>query len=195
MKFTYAEGATPLDQNTVNGLIPQLTTQDQLNEFEQLNIATAWEWAIKSRKLKKNLVSIEGIKLLHLKMFNLTWTWAGLFRNVDLNIGVAWPLVNEQVKKLCDDTNFWEENKIFPLHEIAVRFHHKLVLIHPFPNGNGRCSRLAADLFLIFRGEKPLSWGLSSNLVGASSDRLEYIESLRTADKGDYRQLLKFALG
>lgn len=192
MKFTYPEGATPLDSNTVKGLIPRLTTQDQLNEFEQLNIASGWEWAIRSRKLKRDLLSIDGIKMLHKKMFNETWIWAGEFRKIDLNIGVHWPLIYEQVKKLCDDAHYWEVNGIFSLEEIAVRFHHKLVLIHPFPDGNGRCSRLVADLFLKYRRQPMLTWGPSSALIRESCDRSEYLASLRAADRGDYCRLLEF---
>jgi Fic family protein len=102
-------------------------------------------------------------------------------------------LITEQVKVLCDDVAYWEQNSVFDLTEIAVRFHHRLVQIHPFPNGNGRVSRLAADLFLGYRGLAHLPWGKSVNLATESADRREYIDSLREADGGDYARLIRFA--
>ena len=193
MEFIYPEGATPLDHDAKVGLIPQLTTQKQLNAFEQANISSAIEWATKSRKLRKNLTTIEGLKLLHQKMFSMTWRWAGNFRRSQLNIGIAWQHIPERLHALCADVAYWEQNAIFDMIEIAVRFHHKLVYIHPFPNGNGRFSRLAADLFLEYRQYPRLTWGKSLSLIDDSPDRRAYIESLRAADKGVYQQLLHFA--
>ena len=193
MEITYAEGATPLDRDSANGLIPRLTLQSELNEFEQTNIQFALEWAGKSRKLKFNLVSIEGIKLLHKKMFDLTWKWAGKFRQHETNFGVSWHNIPEELKKLCDDMQYWEQHGTFHKIEIAVRFHHRLVSIHPFPNGNGRVSRLAADLYLEYRGQTVLTWGVTDTLIDDSSDRREYLAALREADKGKYERLVRFA--
>jgi Fic-DOC domain mobile mystery protein B len=195
MEFIYPAGATPLDHDAKMGLIPPLTTQRQLNAFEQANISSAIEWALKSRKLKETLVTIDGIKTLHGRMFNQTWKWAGKFRQRELNMGVEWAMIAEQVKLLCDDVSYWEQNSVFNLNEIAVRFHHRLVQIHPFPNGNGRVSRLAADLFIGYRDQAPLPWGRSVNLATESADRREYIDSLREADGGIYTRLIRFAAG
>lgn len=193
MKFIYPAGATPLDQDARNGLIPPLTTQQQLNAFEQSNISSAIEWALRSRKLKATLVTIEGIKLLHKKMFDQTWRWAGTFRKTQLNMGIDWSLIPEQIKVLCDDVTHWDKNTTFNLTEIAVRFHHRLVKIHPFPNGNGRVSRLAADLFLKYRKKEILPWGKSINLIDDTPNRREYIAALQEADNGNYGRLIRFA--
>ena len=194
MKFTDAPGATPIDLDGVKDLIPPLTTQEQLNAFEQTNIAAAMDWARKIRKLKAELLSVGGISLLHKKMFSETWRWAGAFRRKDLNIGVPWAQVQEQLKMLCDDAAYWDQNHTYPPPELAVRFHHRLVQIHPFANGNGRLSRLAADLFLHYRNESPLTWGGSINLVDATQDRGEYITALGEADKGEFSRLMRFAM-
>lgn len=193
MKFRYPEGATPLDPDAAHGLLPHLSTQNELNEFEQANIQAALEWAARSRKLKRELISVEGIKLLHLKMFDQTWKWAGEFRRYDTNLGVPWHQIPERLKSLCDDFAYWDLNKTYELIEAAVRFHHRLVSIHPFPNGNGRLSRLAADLFLGYRRHSELSWGAADTLNVNSSDRQEYLAALREADKGKFERLLKFA--
>jgi Fic-DOC domain mobile mystery protein B len=193
MKIRYAEGATPLDPDAARGLIPRLTMQSELNEFEQTNIQFALEWASKSRKLKRELVSIEGIKLLHRKMFDLTWKWAGKFRQHETNLGVSWQQIPEMLKNLCDDISYWEEHKTSQPIETAVRFHHRLVSIHPFPNGNGRVSRLAADLYLEYRKQPTLLWGADTTLVDDSVDRKEYLASLREADRGKYDRLIDFA--
>ncbi len=193
MEIKYPEGATPLDPDSARGLIPRLTMQSELNEFEQTNIQLAVDWASKSRKLKQDLVTIEGIKLLHRKMFDLTWKWAGKFRQHETNLGVSWQQIPEQLKNLCDDISYWNKHKTYQPVEAAVRFHHRLVSIHPFPNGNGRLSRLAADLLLEFGKEPSLKWGISSSLVNDSDARKEYLAALREADKGKYDRLIRFA--
>jgi Fic-DOC domain mobile mystery protein B len=193
MKFTQIQGATPIDMNSAQDLIPPLTSQEQLNEFEQANITIAMEWALKSRKLKSTLLSPDGLASLHRKMFDQTWRWAGKFRRHDLNIGAHWPQVLEQLRTLCDDVIFWSTNQTFSPLEIAVRLHHRLVSIHPFINGNGRHSRLVADLYLIHRTHSPLSWGGIIDLITETPDRAEYIAALRAADLGDYERLIRFA--
>lgn len=194
MEIKYPEGSTPLDPDAALGLIPRLRTQSELNEFEQSNIQSALEWASKSRKLKQELVSIEGIKLLHKKMFDLTWKWAGKFRTHDTNLGVDWHRVPEELKKLCDDARYWEEHKTYQPIELAVRLHHRLVSVHPFPNGNGRVSRMVADLYLEYRKQPAFSWGSSAALVENSNNRKEYLAALREADKGKYERLIRFAV-
>lgn len=193
MEIKYPEGATPLDPDSARGLIPRLTMQSELNEFEQTNIQLAVEWATKSRKLRRELVSIEGVKLLHRKMFDLTWKWAGKLRQHETNLGVPWHNIPEELRKLCDDVQYWDEHAVYQPIEAAVRFHHRLVSIHPFPNGNGRLSRLSADYYLIYRKHQSLSWGVTENLADSSVDRKEYLAALREADKGKYERLISFA--
>ena len=161
MKFAYAPGATPLDPEDLKGLIPQhVTTQGQLNEWEATNILAAENWAY-ARK-HRDLVSVSFARLLHKKMFDKTWTWAGTFRTRQTNIGVEWHQISTQLKILCDDFEYHVANHTYPVDEIAVRFHHRLVFINPFPNGNGRHARLMANLIAISLGQKRFTWGLSS---------------------------------
>jgi Fic-DOC domain mobile mystery protein B len=133
------------------------------------------------------------MKQLHKKMFGNVWRWAGKFRQSDKNIGVPWFKISIDVKTLCDDVHYWIANKIFAEDEIAARFHHRLVAIHLFPNGNGRHARLIADILLEDILKKPpFTWG-TVNLAKSGDDRKNYIESLIAADRGDYEPLLKFA--
>ena len=185
------EGATPLSPEMLDGLIPGLTTQQELNEFEQLNIATAMRWAKKSRKLKE-LANLEALRLLHRKMLGEVWSWAGQFRVKDTNIGVAWYQIPEQLLKLCANVTYWQENNSWSPDEIAVRFHHKLVQIHPFPNGNGRHARLVADLMAQQQGRAPFSWG--RHAIGVSGEtRDRYLKALRLADRHQIEHLLEFS--
>lgn len=195
MKFHYPKGATPLDPDSARGLIPNLQVQAELNAFEQTNIQTAFVWALKSKDLKTNLISVSGIKLLHKKMFDQTWEWAGSFRKHDTNIGAPWQHISELLKAMCDDVQYWIDNKLYDHDEIAVRFHHRLVLIHPFPNGNGRLSRLVADLLLEFNSLPMLNWGSKETLVDDGADRKEYLIALREADGGRLKRLIDFAKG
>ena len=191
MRFEYAEGATPLSPETMDGLIPNLTTQGELNEFEARNIALAQRWALRARGDNRDMLLATTLKTLHAKMFDQTWRWAGQFRRVETNIGVAWIHIPQRVEQLCGNTQYQVEHAVWPWDELAVRFHHELVSIHPFPNGNGRHARLATDLLRIRNGQSRFTWG-STSLIENSLVRQEYIAALREADRGDYERLLQF---
>lgn len=193
MKIKTPLGATPLDKESLQGLIPGLTTQRELNEFEAANITKAALWATKSRKLKTALLTASGLCLLHRKMFDDTWGWAGKFRIRETNIGVAPADIQNQVGILLGDVKYWIDQKTYSLDEIAIRFHYKLVWIHPFANGNGRFSRLVADLVLQHNGGHKFTWG-SLSLITDSPKRRQYIDALKMADRnGNISELLKFA--
>jgi len=132
------------------------------------------------------------LQLLHKKMFDSTWKWAGGFRHQDTNIGVTWSIVPMQLKLLCDNVQYQVSNQTFGWDELAVRFHHRLVSVHPFPNGNGRHARLAADLLLRFNKQPALHWG-KGNITDPGAVRAAYIDALKQADKGAYEPLIKFA--
>jgi Fic-DOC domain mobile mystery protein B len=190
MKFNYPHGSTPLEHEELIHLIPDhITTQEELNAWEEKNILRAQEWAFK----QKDILSVTFIKKLHEHMFNETWKWAGQYRKTEKNIGVPWMQIPAKVKALCDDVQYQIDNHAFSDDEIAIRFHHRLVSIHSFPNGNGRHARLMADLLIVRQGGKRFSWGMHQDLTKATSVRKEYIEALQRADHGDYSKLLLFA--
>lgn len=190
MKIKYPQGSTPLEPEELAELIPShITTQEQLNAWEQANIIAAEQWAIK----KDVIVTLDFIQKLHLHMFNETWRWAGKFRLTGKNIGIDWHMIREELQKLCADVQYQLEHATFPDDEIAVRMHHRLVWVHPFPNGNGRHARLMADLLIMQRGVSRFSWGAAQNLYKSTPIRKQYIEALRLADRGDYSDLIIFA--
>ncbi len=191
MIFEYPEGATPLEPDAAADLIPGLTTQGELNEFEAMNILLAEQWALRARGDNRNVLLMTTLRKLHKRMFELTWKWAGEFRRVETNIGVSWLQISMQLEQLCQNTRYQVEHEVFPWDELAARFHHELVSIHPFPNGNGRHARLAADLLLLRSGQQRFTWG-SRSLVEASETRREYIMALREADGGDVQRLVRF---
>lgn len=191
MTFEYPDGATPLDPDEIKGLrLRHITTRAELDRWEQENIQDALSWL--ERRRKANILSEEFICQLHEKMFGKVWKWAGEFRRTEKNIGVPWVKVAIELRMLLDDVEYWIENKTFPADEIAYRFHHKLVLIHLFPNGNGRHARMMADLLLEEMLETDsFTWG-SQNLTSASETRKRYIDALRKADNQDYEHLAAF---
>lgn len=190
MKFDFPPGATPLDPDEAHDLLPHhITTQQQLNAWEAHNIFEGQKWALK----QELIISYDFILKLHKKMFDKTWAWAGQLRHTDKNIGVDWALVPMELKKLCDDVQAQIEYESYLPDEIAIRMHHRLVWIHPFPNGNGRLARLMADLLIKKLGGKPFSWGMHSDLHCANTMRTKYISALRAADAGDYAPLCVFA--
>jgi Fic-DOC domain mobile mystery protein B len=191
MIFEAPDGATPLDDDELADLLPtHITTHDQLNEWEQENILRAEDWLLRRRDT--HLVSEEFFRTLHHKMFEDTWRWAGAYRRTDKNIGVHWPRIAAELRTVCNDAGYWLENRSFDLDEIAARLHHRVVSVHPFPNGNGRHSRLLADALLIENGRPRFSWG-SANLAGPGQARDAYIRALKDADALDYARLVRFA--
>lgn len=188
--FQYPAGATPLDPDEAEGLIPgHIITQSQLNEWEQQNILTAREWAFRRRRA--NLLSEKFVRDLHGRMFNETWLWAGRFRQSGKNLGVDWRLIPERIHLLCDDVQYQLQHDSFPPDELAARFHHRLVSIHPFANGNGRHARLMCDLLVDRLDQAPFTWG-AGDLMAAGHTRDRYLAALRAADAGNYELLLQF---
>lgn len=188
--FEYPPGALPLDGDERASLIPDhITTQGELNEWEQLNIAHGEAWANRQRQ---EILTEAFVRQLHRRMFGDTWKWAGEFRRSDKNVGVDWLKIAVELRNLLDDTRFQIERASYPPDEIAIRFHHRLVAIHPFPNGNGRHARLMADLLVQRLGRPRFTWG-SDNLVDASDTRQQYITALCTADRHDMASLIAFA--
>lgn len=194
LDLSYSAGQTPLNEEEVDGLkITHISTQNELNEFEQLNIETALEWLIRSKPKSERVLTQKSIKQVHKKMFDQVWKWAGEFRKTDKNIGVPWHQIGFELKYLLDDTQYWIRNETYPPEEIALRFKHRLVAIHCFPNGNGRHSRLIADTIMstIFKLE-PFVWGGHQSL-DKKQIRQHYIKALQLADQGEMKALLSFA--
>lgn len=185
----YLPGATPLDADELASLIPKhITTQSELNEWEQLNIEQGEAWA---RRQRKDILNEVFVRQLHQKMFGETWIWAGSFRKSNKNIGVEWQQISVKLRDLLSDTRYQIDHAIYPPDEIAARFHHRLVLIHPFPNGNGRHARMMADLLIQKLGQARFTWG-SKSLTALTETRTRYIAALRAADGGDIQALLAF---
>lgn len=183
------DASTPLTPDEKSGLIPSyITLRRELNEAEQLSITAAEEWAF-SRK--PDVLDETFIRRLHKRMFKDVWRWAGEFRTTPRNIGVeAWNITS-MLCNLIEDARYWVLHEVYPPDEIAARFHHRLVLIHPFPNGNGRHARLAADLLMVKLGQERFTWGRIS-LVNAGETRQKYVAALRAADAHDLKPLLNF---
>lgn len=194
LDFKYIEGQTPLSEEEKEGLlIKSITTRRELDELEQLNIEKAVEWTLKNKFSKENIISEEFIKSVHMKMLGDVWEWAGEFRKSEKNIGVTWIRISVELRILLDDAKYWIENDTYPPDEIAIRFKHRLVNIHCFPNGNGRHSRLMADIIIesVF-GMDVFTWN-NSNLEKPGNARKEYIDSIKQANSGSIEQLIEFA--
>lgn len=188
--FEEPDDATPLTPEEQRELIPaHIADRRDLNKAEQENIVRAQDWALGTRR---ELLTERFILELHKRMLGEVWRWAGKFRRTERNLGIPFYEIPIALRLLIGDTKAWIQFASYPPDEIAVRFHHRLVQIHPFPNGNGRHSRLMADLFIMKIGEERFSWG-RANLQDAGAMRRRYIAALQAADKHDYRPLLDFA--
>lgn len=194
LKLEYINGQTPIDEDEKEGLlIPTITTRGELDEFEQLNIEKAVQWSIKNKFKIGDIFTEDFIKTLHRKMFSDVWLWAGELRKTDKNIGVDKYRIGIELKNLIDDSKYWLEHETYLPDEIAIRFSHRIVQIHLFPNGNGRHSRLIGDIIANHVFDRPVfSWG-SRDLLRKGEARSLYLDALRDADQGNYMQLIKLS--
>ncbi len=194
LDLDYTDGQTPIDEDEKEGLlIPTITTRGELDEFEQLGVEKAIEWTRKRKFGFQQILTEEFVRELHKKMFDDIWKWAGQFRTSNKNLGVDKNQIRTEIKKLLDDCRYWIDHKVFDEDKIAVRFSHRIVTIHPFSNGNGRHSRLIADILVSHGfGQLPFSWG-SINLTAPGAARSAYLKALREADENEYQSLIKFA--
>jgi Fic-DOC domain mobile mystery protein B len=190
LNLDYPPGATPLDPDEAAELIPaHISNHGQLNEWEMVNVIEGEHWAFGCRH--PDLLDSAFICRLHKRLFGNTWRWAGKFRTTEKNIGVDPLRIQPDLRNLCEDVKTQLEFESYPLDEIAARFSHRLVSIHPFANGNGRLSRTAADLLLVQHGRSRFDWG-AGNLVADGDVRQRYMAALRAADARDFEPLLAF---
>lgn len=188
--FGADEAATPLSPADRNGRIPtHIATRGELNELEQKNIGDANGWAFER---KRNVLDEAFLRGLHRRMFNQVWRWAGDYRTTEVDLGVKPHLILPSLIQVIDDARSWIEYKSYESDELAIRFHHGAVQVHPFPNGNGRWSRLAADLLITAQGGGRFSWG-GGNLRGKGGSRSAYIAALKMADNHHLGPLIAFA--
>ena len=189
--FQEPEDATPLEPEEREGLrLTWVTTRADLNIAEQDNIDKGAAWAFRARK--PDLMSVDFVLQLHKRMFGGVWSWAGQYRRTERNIGIAPHMIGVQTSQLMGDAAYWVENGTYEPTELAVRLHHRLVYIHPFPNGNGRHARMMADLVLRRLGVPSLSWG-GGSLADLNELRRAYVDALRLADREDYDALIAFS--
>ena len=194
LNLIYNDGQTPLDEDEIEGLlIKSIATRGELDEFEQQNIEDAIQWSL-TRKFKSDQILNEPFILaLHKRMYGKVWSWSGEYRKTNKNIGVDKLDIPVALRSLIDDASYWLEHNVYEPEEFAIRFKHRLVSIHCFPNGNGRHGRMIADIIVEKIFHQPVFlWG-SKNLSDENNSREKYLLALRKADKGDFESLLKFA--
>lgn len=189
--FKTPNDATPLTPEEREGLKQTwITTRADLNEAEQANLDDAVAWTAKLGD--RDLLTEDFVFELHKRMFGEVWTWAGTSRRTNKNIGVDATEIHIRLGGLLRDARHWVEERVYPPDEIAIRLHHGLVAIHPFPNGNGRHTRLMADLLVVRMGGEPFTWGGGTlQEIGELRDR--YIQAVRKADHHEFGPLIDFA--
>ena len=194
LNLTYNDGQTPLDEDEKEGLlIKSIATRGELDEFEQKNIEDAIQWSLARKFKTEQILSESFIKQLHIRMYSSVWKWAGEYRKTNKNIGVDKLEITTALRSLIDDAKYWLENSVYEPDEFAIRFKHRLVSVHCFPNGNGRHSRMIADIIIEKIYQLPVfTWGGASLSVDMDI-RSQYLKAIRKADKGNFDLLLKFA--
>lgn len=190
--FVEPEGATPLDPDEMEGLkFKHISTRDDLDEIEQANIVQGLRWLALQRG--GNILKSDFVCKIHTQLFGDIWNWAGSYRLTEKNIGIDPVQISIQLRQLLDDARYWAENNTYAPLEAAARFHHRMVQIHPFPNGNGRHARISADVYLEqYFNHAPIEWANGFNLQSNNNRRADYLAALRTADAGNFDLLLEF---
>jgi Fic-DOC domain mobile mystery protein B len=190
--------ATPLTEDERQGLMLPVLTRAELNRAEAENISLAMSWLFFSRRrLQPGSVTTEPwLRGLHRRMYSQVWSWAGRYRTTDRNLGVPCWQIRIGMRDLEADAGAWlsaSTEARYSADECAIRFGYRLVVIHPFPNGNGRWSRLASDALVVALGGTRFSWG-GSSLTDPGTLRRQYIAALQAADTaGDFGPLMSFA--
>jgi len=186
------DGSTPLDPDEMAGLLfKHVTTRGELDQLEQANIDEGMQWLKKQKS--PDVLTEDFARALHKKLFGKVWMWAGDFRKTEKNIGVDPFQVAIQLRQLLDNARYWIEHDTYPPIEMAARFHHKLVYIQPFSNGNGRHARIMADAILTKLMDEPaIDWAGGYKLEKMNERRDQYIAALRSADGHDFTALLEF---
>lgn len=187
------DGATPIDAEDLADLkFKHITTRGELDEVEQANIVSGLQW-LDRRRQNVDMLTEQFVRELHLRLFGDVWRWAGRFRRTEKNIGVDPLQIGVDLRMLLDDARFWVEHETYAPLEAGSRFHHRLVKIHCFVNGNGRHARIAADTYLKAHFDHPpIEWAAGEDLTTSNERRDEYIAALRSADAGDYEPLFRF---
>ena len=188
------DGATPLEADERDGLrFLHITTRAQLNAVEQANIQSGLAWLGRRRNRRDDMLTEFWMCELHRRLFGEVWRWAGQFRRTEKNIGIDPLEIAVRLRALLDDARYWVEQRTYPALEAGARLHHRLVQIHPFPNGNGRHARIATDAYLQrFFGHPAIDWSGGADLVHENRRRDDYIRALRDADAGEYARLFDF---
>lgn len=191
LNWEFTGGATPLDEDEKLGLITDwVTTRSQLDEVEQYNIEKGEQWALGLNRKPDDLLGEAFVKRLHNEMYKEVWKWAGEFRTTEKNIGIDPIRIPVELRQLLDDARYWVAHATYPADELAIRVKHRIVSIHCFPNGNGRHSRLLADVLVSSLGRPLFTWGAHMEMPDV---RERYLSALRKADRGNMVPLIAFA--
>ena len=184
------DGHTELTDDDREGLLPSyISTRGELNDAEQRNITEA---LLLTPPTVEELLDDAYLRSLHRAMFGEVWSWAGRYRLRETNIGIDPILISAEVRTLVDNASAWIEHDSFDPDELCTRFHHRLVEIHAFPNGNGRHGRIAADHLVTALGRNSFSWGANGH-ADPSAVRKGYVSALVRADRGHFDDLMTFA--
>ena len=187
-------GLSPITERERSRLIPSLSTREQLEEIERIGIHAARVWAMRAAVLEREDILTELFsRELHRRMFAGIWRGAGRYRTDAEDAGWEPERIPEGLRMVLDDAEGWIRFSTYPLHEVAVRLHHRIRCVRPWADGNGNHARLLADIVVASQGEEPLTWGMRTQAGEAPRARDRYREATRSADMGDLAPLLEFA--
>ena len=189
MSLTPGYGETPLPEDELASLLPDVVrilgepvTRAAVFDLEQgvqEQVAEELLTAALGGSLQPSeLLTDYFLKDLHARLYGYIWTWAGKWRTHDVNIGVAYPQIAVDLRNSLNTILYrWENTDDWTPHELGVVAHAETVRIHPFADGNGRTTRLLADLVYVAAQDSDPVLQYDWNV-----DKVSYINLLRRYD-------------
>ena len=190
MSLTPDYGETPVLEDHLDDLLPAI--RDLMGESPTSAVVYDLEQGIQrsvsqevvadvlaGRRVVDDLLTDHYVRDLHARLYRPIWSWAGKFRRRELNIGVAPEQIAVELRTSLDGIRHrWVSTSDWTARQLGIAVHAEVVRIHPFTDGNGRTTRLLADLvFLVAQdgpGRQQYDWDL---------DKQGYITSLRAYDR------------
>lgn len=147
LSYEEADALTPEARKLLGDPILKADLYD-LEQRIQVEVADEWWGNLLSFNIPmRDLLNDHFARDLHRRLYAPVWKWGGRQRSRETNIGIAPEHIAVEMRNELDDLNYqWEHQTGIEARMLGIATHAALVRIHPFVDGNGRATRLLADL-------------------------------------------------
>ncbi len=168
-----------------------ITNKRELEEAENAAMATAFNELLRMCETPHQFTSAD-IRMIHKAWLGGIYEWAGEYRQVDVRKGDISFAPAKQIPPLMDalekgslqrhtPCNFRSANRVT---KALAEVHVELILVYPFPGGNGRVARILASLMASQAGLPILDF---TDIIGKK--KCEYFSAIHRGLYGDYNPM------